>query len=203
MGTEFTENFRIRDGLGSSSSVDKAGVGLKLLAFNNTAIPMTAEGFERKNLSVVFTVINTVQEGFSKVPYENVNGKTKVSANAKPLNTKCKMENSDLFKMKCWPFGIVEGCPKDKDERVEDWSWEIVPGMALRITLWQEAARGGKTDKFKSSMNSDEYDVIPAFTVFEIELGCKVCHTFSVPFCIHLMLFLITAFSGLEPMGAW
>jgi hypothetical protein len=39
--------------------------------------------------------------------------------------------------------------------------------------LWQEAARGGKTDKFKSSMNSDDYNVIPAFTVFEIEMSCK------------------------------
>jgi hypothetical protein len=40
--------------------------------------------------------------------------------------------------------------------------------------MWQEAARGGKADKFKSSMNSDDYTIIPAFTVFEIELGCKV-----------------------------
>jgi hypothetical protein len=39
--------------------------------------------------------------------------------------------------------------------------------------LWQEAARGGKADKFKSSMNSDDYTVIPAFTVFEIEMSCK------------------------------
>jgi hypothetical protein len=38
----------------------------------------------------------------------------------------------ELYKATCWPFGIVEGCPKDKDERVEDWSWEVVPGMALR-----------------------------------------------------------------------
>jgi hypothetical protein len=97
-----------------------------------------------------------------------------VSANAKPLNVKCKMsQESDLCKMKCWPFGIVEGCPKDKDERVDDWSWEVVPGMAIRIMLWQEAARGGKADKFKSSMNSDDHTVIPAFTVFEIEMSCK------------------------------
>jgi hypothetical protein len=41
-------------------------------------------------------------------------------------------QDSELYKMKCWPFGIVEGCPKDKDERVEDWSWEVVPGMAIR-----------------------------------------------------------------------
>jgi hypothetical protein len=39
--------------------------------------------------------------------------------------------------------------------------------------LWQESARGGKADKFKSSMNSDDYSVIPAFTVFEIEMSCK------------------------------
>ena len=56
-----------------------------------------------------------------------------VSPNAKPLNVKCRMgENSELCKMKCWPFGIVEGCPKDKDERVDDWSWDVVPGMAIR-----------------------------------------------------------------------
>jgi hypothetical protein len=41
-------------------------------------------------------------------------------------------QDSELYKMKCWPFGIVEGCPKDKDERVDDWSWEVVPGMAIR-----------------------------------------------------------------------
>ena len=56
-----------------------------------------------------------------------------VSTNAKPLNVKSKMvADSDLCKMKCWPFGIVEGCPKDKDERVDDSAWEVMPGMALR-----------------------------------------------------------------------
>ena len=56
-----------------------------------------------------------------------------VSPSAKPLNAKCKMgQDPELSKMKCWPFGIVEGCPKDKDKRVDDWSWEVVPGMALR-----------------------------------------------------------------------
>jgi hypothetical protein len=79
MENEFVENFKVKDGLGCSASVEKAGVGLKMIAFNNAPIPMTVEGFERKNMSVVFTVINTTQEGFSKVPYENVNGKTKVS----------------------------------------------------------------------------------------------------------------------------
>ena len=78
MDAVFAENFKIKDGLGTSGCVDKAGVGFKMLAFNNAPIPMTVDGFERKNLSVVFTVLNTVQEGFSKVPYENVNGKTKV-----------------------------------------------------------------------------------------------------------------------------
>jgi hypothetical protein len=79
MENEFSENFKIKDGLGCSASVEKAGVGLKMIAFNNTPIPMTVDGFERKNLSVVFTVLNTTQEGFSRVPYENVNGKTKAS----------------------------------------------------------------------------------------------------------------------------
>jgi hypothetical protein len=109
------------------------------------------------------------------VPYENLNGKTKVSSSAKPLNARCKMgDDSELYKMKCWPFGIVEGCPKDKDERVDDWAWDVIPGMAVRVQLWQESARGGKPDKFKSSMNSDDHVVIPAFTVFEIEMSCKV-----------------------------
>jgi hypothetical protein len=153
MDPEFFEAFKVKDGLGCSPSVDKSGVGCKMLVFNNAPIPMTVDGFDRKNIAVVFTVLNTLQEGFSKVPYENVNGKTKVgldslprvsssstltrllqvNSNAKPLNLKSKMsDDSELCKMKCWPFGIVEGCPKDKDERVDDWSWEIVPGMALR-----------------------------------------------------------------------
>jgi hypothetical protein len=79
MEHDFVENFKIKDGLGCSASVEKAGVGFKMIAFNNTPIPMTVDGFERKNLSVVFTVLNTTQEGFSRVPYENVNGKTKAS----------------------------------------------------------------------------------------------------------------------------
>jgi hypothetical protein len=59
-----------------------------------------------------------------------------VSANAKPLNVKSKMsQEHELYKMKCWPFGIVEGCPKDKDERVEEYSWEVVPGMAIRCVI--------------------------------------------------------------------
>jgi hypothetical protein len=104
-------------------------------------------------------------------------------------------DDSDLCKMKCWPFGIVEGCPKDKDERVEDWTWDVVPGMAIRITLWQESARGGKADKFKSSMNSDDHTIIPAFTVFEIEMCCKVrihlcCKARSGVFKIFICIFI-------------
>ena len=79
MENDFVENFKIKDGLGCNTNVEKAGVGFKMIAFNNAPIPMTVDGFERKNLTVVFTVINTTQEGFSKVPYENVNGKTKAS----------------------------------------------------------------------------------------------------------------------------
>jgi hypothetical protein len=61
MEFEFQDNFRIKDGLGVSVGVDKAGVGMKMLAFNNAPIPMTVDGFERKNISVVMTVLNTTQ----------------------------------------------------------------------------------------------------------------------------------------------
>jgi hypothetical protein len=29
----------------------------------------------------------------------------------------------------CWPYGIVEGCPKDKDDRNEEYKWEGVFGL--------------------------------------------------------------------------
>ena len=41
---------------------------------------MTSDGFSKKNISVVFTVVNAKDAGFSKVPYVNdpKTGKTKV-----------------------------------------------------------------------------------------------------------------------------
>lgn len=60
--------------------MEKQGVGFKILAYNNSDIPMTSDGFLKKNISVVFTVVNGVDSGFSKVPYVNdlKTGKTKL-----------------------------------------------------------------------------------------------------------------------------
>jgi hypothetical protein len=148
MAEEFLNNFRVRDGSAGSGALGKQGVGFRILAYNNSDIPMTSEGFERKNLSVVFTVVKACDPGFSKVPYVNdpKTGKTKVGNGAMGTSALRSMPADygvdssvapmTMNLMDCWPFGIVEGCPKDKDDRNEEYRWEVVPGMAIRLVIF-------------------------------------------------------------------
>ncbi len=64
---------------------------------------------------------------------------------------------------------------QEKDERNEEYKWEVHPGMILRTMLWAEPMRGQKTDKFKEDLIAAGHAVIKAFTLMEIELTCKVC----------------------------
>ena len=38
---------------------------------------------------------------------------------------------------------------QEKQQRNEDYKWEIHPGMVLRIMFWADAAKGGDPKKFK------------------------------------------------------
>jgi hypothetical protein len=41
---------------------------------------------------------------------------------------------SALSMLTCWPYGILEGCPKDKDDRNEEFKWEVCTKMFLFIS---------------------------------------------------------------------
>lgn len=46
--------------------------------------------------------------------------------------------------------------------------------MVIRASFWSDAARGGDPKKFRESLCPAGLDVIPAFTLMEVELVCKV-----------------------------
>ena len=113
----------------------------------------------------------------SRVPYISVNGVCKAEAGAKPLSERCPWpedREGKLGMLTCYPYSIVEGRPKEKDERNEEYKWSVYPGMVIRMMLWPDSARGGKADKFRAEMCPEGYDVIPPFTLLELELTCKV-----------------------------
>jgi hypothetical protein len=64
---------------------------------------------------------------------------------------------------------------QEKDERNDEYKWNVYPGMVLRMMFWADAARGGKADKFREEMCPAGHDIIKAFTLLELELTCKVC----------------------------
>lgn len=145
------------------------------------------EGFAgRKQIGVNLTIVDCLSEGFSRVPYEFVNGTYKSDPKtAKPLSEKspwAEDPQGQLSMLTCWPYGIVEGAPKEKDERREDYKWKVYPGMVLRTMFWADAARGGDPKKFKDEMCPAGYDSIKAFSLIELELTCKVLLLLLPPF---------------------
>lgn len=100
--------------------------------FNDTEIPLTTDAFNgKKQVNVGLVVVDCLSEGFSRVPYECTNGVYKSSSNAKPLTEKAPWSedpDGQLSQLTCYPYGIVEGCPQEKDERNEEYKWNVFPG---------------------------------------------------------------------------
>lgn len=130
---------------------------------------------DKKRIMVNFTIVDGISAGFSKTPYCNKGGKTVVDKDAQPLSVEIMSteagwgpsaaassasaaagggdSDSNLavvggagFKIiQCYPWTIVEGAPKEKDDRKQDagLAWKIEPGMVVCLTLWRDAVRGG------------------------------------------------------------
>lgn len=125
---------RIKECPAFVGSTGKQTKGPKILCFNDAEIPLTFAGFsDKKQVSVGLVVVDCLMEGYAKVPYECAsNNKYKMGPNPLPLSVKSLWGDDPsgvLSEMECWPYGIIEGCPKDKDDRNEEWKWKIVPGM--------------------------------------------------------------------------
>ena len=211
---KFISDFKIRNSPAFVQFTGKQTRGPKVLVWCDADIPLTQAGFHgKKQVGANFTVVDCLSEGFSKVPYEFANGVYKSDPKtAKPLSEKSAWPEAagDLSMLTCWPYGIVEGSPKvhlvfpfplsdffvshmplpwhkqEKDERNEEYKWNVYPGMVLRMMFWADAARGGDPKKFKEEMCPAGYDEIKAFSLVEMELVCKVCafvsHVFLVAF---------------------
>ena len=51
---------------------------------------------------------------------------------------------------------------------------QVHPGMVIRASFWSDAARGGDPRKFRKELSPEGYTIIPAFSLLEVELVCKV-----------------------------
>jgi hypothetical protein len=158
----------------------------RVLAFCDKDIPMEYDSFEdfpdiskdKKSINVNFTVLNCLTAGFTKTPYANDGTRTNVDKNAKPLAEISKYPElgEEFNRITCYPWTMVPGCPKDKDERKEedDLTWDIVPGMVLHFSFWRDSMRGSPdASKFKASMSPAGVSFIPAFTVVELTTSIK------------------------------
>lgn len=50
---------------------------------------------------------------------------------------------------------------------------QVHPGMVIRASFWSDAARGGDPKKFRKDLCPEGRDVIPAFSLVEVELTMK------------------------------
>ena len=46
--------------------------------------------------------------------------------------------------------------------------------MVIRTSLWAEPVRGAKPEEYKEKLVAAGYTVIPAFSLMEVEIACKV-----------------------------
>ena len=137
-------DFRVKDCPAFVQFTGKQTKGPKVLAWTDADIPLTKDGFgDKKQIGVNITIVDILSDGFSKVPYELVDGKYKCDAKkAKPLSEKSAWpEDPENFHMlTCFPYEIVED-PKEKEARKEDFKWNVYPGMILRTSFWPDSAR--------------------------------------------------------------
>lgn len=59
--------------------------------------------------------------------------------------------------------------------------------MVIRTSLWAEPVRGAKPEEYKEKLVAAGYTVIPAFSLMEVEIACKVR--------VHTLRFLIERLS--------
>jgi hypothetical protein len=158
----------------------------RVLAFCDKDIPLEFDLFEdypdiskdKKSINVNFQILNCLTAGFTRTPYANDGTRTNVDKHAKPLAEmgKCSELGEEFNSITCFPWTMVQGCPKDKDERKDeaDIIWDITPGMVLHFTCWKDSMRGGPdVTKYKPAMCPAGISFIPAFTVVELTVAIK------------------------------
>ena len=132
-------DFKIKECPAFISTTGKQTKGPKVLCFNDADIPLTVDGFkDRKQINVGLVVVDCLSDGYTRVPYECTNnGVYKLGKNPMPLSERSAWTDdasgggggaaaaAGLSMLTCWPYGILEGCPKDKDDRNEEFKWEV------------------------------------------------------------------------------
>lgn len=156
-------------------------------------------------MTVGLVVVDCLMDGYTKIPIEFTKaGKYQQGPNPTPLSERKPWPEDptgSTSMMICRPYGIVEGCPKDKAVPKEDgYGWEVhpggrglsraersahrtrfsdvvvvvFPGMVLRASFWADAARGTPiASKFHERLCPPGMDVIPAFSLLEVEVVCR------------------------------
>lgn len=146
-----SSDFKLKECPAFIGSTGREGKGPKVWAFNDADIPLSISGFnDKKQVSVGLVVVDCSMSGYTRVPYECTSGDRykvrcffcfflttqtyrvchtlQVGKNALPLSEKSVWPGDpegQLHMLTCWPYGIVEGCPKDKDDRNEEYKWEV------------------------------------------------------------------------------
>jgi hypothetical protein len=115
--SKMSADFKIKECPAFVNMSGKQTRGAKVLAFNDSDVPLTVDAFNgKKQVNVGLIVVDCLSDGFSRVPYEcSKNGVYKSSANAKQLTEKSVWPGDpekQLSMLTCWPYGIVEGCPQ-------------------------------------------------------------------------------------------
>ena len=132
---KLSADFKIKECPAFVHFAGKQSRGAKVLAFNDAEIPLTAEAFNgKKQVNVGFVLVDCLSEGFSRVPYMNTGGALKATNDAKPLTEKSlwpEDPDKQLSQMTCYPYGIIEGHPQEKNQRNEEYKWNLFPGKMM------------------------------------------------------------------------
>jgi hypothetical protein len=183
---KFCADLKVKDASMFSGAPGAEEQWPRVLAFCDKDIPMEYDSFEdypdiskdKKCINVNFQILNCLTAGYTRTPYANDGTRTNVDKNAKPLSEISKYPElgEEFNKISCYPWTMVQGCPKDKDERKEeeDLIWDIKPGMVLHFSFWRDSMRGSPDmSKVKPAMCPAGVSFIPAFTVVELTVSIK------------------------------
>lgn len=182
--------FNLKDAALFSGTTGKDSRWPRVLVVNTEPIPLTHDKFtSHKNLSkdgksllINLVMVNGSTRGFCTVPVAaSGSGKYTTGENAKPLSVVCPCERlggeaGGFSAIQCYPWTIVEGCPQDKDDRVEEAGWVLEPGMVFKFNIWGDSMRGSpevNSKASKISVTPENLDVIPAFSVLDVEISIK------------------------------
>ena len=79
-------------------------------------------------------------------------------------------------------------------------AFQVYPGKQIRASFWRDSSRGGDVRKYRASLCPAGYEKIPAFSLLEVEIMCKVIERlgFSAA-CFPLVMLLLQGWSRWEP----